>query len=322
MVKPAVTTLPVIASEAKQSSNSNTFEDILDCRAAKSAARNDENNDNFPFKAPKSFMERINNNDPDDPLLLQILPQTCEVQDVPGFVVDPLDEMHNSPISGLIHKYQDRILLQVTDDCAINCRFCFRRYMHNKITDWSAVFVYINNNPKVNEIILSGGDPLILKHAKLIEIIQQLAKIPHIRRLRIHTRMPIIMPEYKLPLLTQTRLKIIVVVHCNHPSEINTEVAKAINYLNTIGVTMLNQSVLLKNINDNADTLINLSEKLFSIGVLPYYLHMLDKVKGAAHFAVDIEVAKQIYVKMQENLPGYLVPKLVIDTGKQKTFLM
>lgn len=276
---------------------------------------------NFPFKAPKSFMSRINNNDPSDPLLLQVLPQEHEFQDVLGFTSDPLDEIHNSPIPGLVHKYQDRVLLQVTDDCAINCRFCFRRYMRNKITDWEAIYVYISNHLEVGEVILSGGDPLILKHEELLKIINQLAKIPHLKRLRIHTRMPIIMPEHKLPILTQTRLKIIVVVHCNHPNEINAEVAQAVNYLKTAGVIVLNQSVLLKNINDNAEVLVGLSEKLFSIGVLPYYLHVLDKVKGAAHFAVDIIAAKQIYTKMQASLSGYLVPKLVIDTPEQKTYI-
>lgn len=321
MVEFTVTTCSVIASEAKQSSDNNAFRDALDCHAAKSAARNGENCDNFPFKAPKSFMDRINNNDPNDPLLLQVLPQECELQDVPGFTSDPLDEAHHSPIPGLIHKYQDRILLQVVDDCAINCRFCFRRCMRNKIDNWEAVLNYITSNIQVSEVILSGGDPLILKYAELLEIIQRLARIPHLKRLRIHTRMPIIMPEYKLPLLTQTRLKIIVVVHCNHPNEINIEVAKAVNYLNTIGVTVLNQSVLLKNINDNAEVLVNLSEKLFSIGVMPYYLHILDKVKGAAHFDVDVKEAKQIYAQMQANLPGYLVPKLVIDTPEKKKYI-
>lgn len=275
----------------------------------------------FPFKAPKSFMDRINNNDPNDPLLLQVLPQERELQNITGFISDPLDETHNSPIPGLIHKYQDRVLVQITDNCAINCRFCFRRYVRNKINDWAAVLNYIANNTEVSEVILSGGDPLILTHLELLEIIQQLANIPHLKRLRIHTRMPIIMPEYKLPLLTQTRLKIIVVVHCNHPNEINAEVAQAISCLITSGATVLNQSVLLKNINDNAEVLINLSEKLFSIGVMPYYLHILDKVKGAAHFDVDIALAKQIHVTMQANLPGYLVPKLVIDTAKQKIYI-
>jgi len=277
----------------------------------------------FPFKAPKSFTDRINNNDPNDPLLLQVLPQECELQDTLGFTSDPLGEAYHSPILGLIHKYKDRVLLQITDDCVINCRFCFRRYMrNNKVNDWEAVLNYIASNTQIREVILSGGEPLILKHSELLKIIRKLAKITHLKRIRIHTRMPIISPEHKIPLLTQTRLKIIVVVHCNHPNEINTEVAQAINYLNKIGVTVLNQTVLLKNINDSAEVLIDLNEKLFSIGVLPYYLHMLDKVKGAAHFAVDIETAKNIYTKMQANLPGYLVPKLVIDTEKQKKYVI
>lgn len=279
-------------------------------------------NDDFLLKAPSSFLERIDPENPNDPLLLQILPQTCELQDVQGFTVDPLSEAQYSPLAGLIHKYPDRVLLQVTDDCMINCRFCFRRYMRNQITNWDAVLEYIAQRPQISEVILSGGDPLILSHIEICGIIQQLALIPHLKRLRIHTRMPIISPATQLPVLTQTRLKIIVVVHCNHPNEINLAVAQAIGKLTTSGVVVLNQSVLLKGINDEAQVLIDLSEKLFSIGVMPYYLHILDQVQGAAHFAVDIGSAKQIYAIMQANLPGYLVPKLVVDTPERKTYIV
>jgi KamA family protein len=188
--------------------------------------------------------------------------------------------------------------------------------MRDKIIDWQKAFTYINNHPEVREIILSGGDPLILGADELIKIIEQLAEIPHIRRLRIHSRVPIVMPERQIPNLTQTRLPIVLVVHCNHPNEIDTSVEVVIEALRKTGVFVFNQTVLLRGINDNAQTLISLSEKLFDMGILPYYLHMLDKVKGAAHFCVDEKQAKRLHLEIQAKLPGYLVPKLVVD-GKQ-----
>ena len=275
-------------------------------------------NNDFPLKAPESFIARIKQGDNNDPLLLQILPQEVELQEVPGFIADPLAEKECSLLPGLIHKYQDRVLLQVTDICAINCRFCFRRHLRNKISDWQKVFTYIKNHLALTEVILSGGDPLMLDASELIGIIQQIAQISHIKRLRIHSRVPIVMPDRIIPNLTQTRLNIVLVVHCNHPNEIDNSVAQTFNTLHQTGITIFNQSVLLHGINDNAETLISLSEKLFAVGVLPYYLHMLDKVKGAAHFYVDTDQAKQIYLEMQARLPGYLVPKLVIEINGRK----
>jgi L-lysine 2,3-aminomutase len=277
--------------------------------------------DDFPLKVPESFAARIKLNDINDPLLLQVLPQECELQEVPGFVADPLAEKENSPIPGLIHKYQDRVLLSVADVCAINCRFCFRRCVRDKILDWQKAFAYIKDHPKVSEVILSGGDPLMLDPDNLIKLIEWIADISHIKRLRIHSRMPIVMPERQIPSLTQTHLPIVLVVHCNHANEIDASVAQAIDELRKTGVIVFNQTVLLRGINDNAQVLISLSEKLFNAGVLPYYLHMLDKVKGAAHFYVDESRAKQIHLEMQSKLPGYLVPKLVVDGTHHKRIL-
>ena len=275
----------------------------------------------FPLQVSESFALRIKPNDSNDPLLLQVLPQELELQEVQGFVSDPLAEEENSPISGVIRKYLDRVLLQVTDVCAMNCRFCFRRHVGNKISDWQKVFTYLKSDPVISEIILSGGDPLMLPASELAEIIQQLAQIPHIKRLRIHSRVPIVMPEKSIHNLTQTRLPIVLVVHCNHPNEIDESVSQALSAFRQMGVTLFNQSVLLRGINDNAEVLISLSEKLFGAGVLPYYLHMLDKVKGAAHFYVETDRAKQIYLEMQAKVPGYLVPKLVVENQNRKTYV-
>lgn len=276
----------------------------------------------FPLLAPESFVSRISPGDQKDPLLLQVLPQIDELQDVDGFSSDPLDEKKHSPLVGVIRKYQDRVLLLVTDRCAINCRFCFRRCSSNeKISDWDTVFSYIRSDSTINEVILSGGDPLMLGMVELHKIIGSLEVIGHIKTIRIHTRLPIVAPQLITSSLIRVKIATIVVVHCNHPNEINAEVATALNLLRAQGITIFNQSVLLKGINDDSATLRLLSEKLFGVGVIPYYLHMLDRVNGAAHFWVDMERAKQIYLEMKENLPGYLVPKLVVEVQGKKLYV-
>jgi len=275
----------------------------------------------FPMRAPKSYLQRIQKNDANDPLLKQIVPTKEELQDCAGYSDDPLQEKKIGDIVGLLHKYYGRVLLLVTDNCAINCRFCFRRYLHNVVTDWQQVLNYIAKDITISEVILSGGDPLISSDAELALIINKLAKIKHIKRVRIHTRIPIVDPKRvtaKLcALITKTRIPIVVVVHCNHPNEINADVATAIKALKKFKITVLNQSVLLKGINDDQKVLVELSEKLFALGILPYYLHMLDKVKGAAHFCVDDKKAKKIMRELRAKLPGYLVPKLVRDDDER-----
>jgi len=285
----------------------------------------------FPLQVPESFVARIMPKDINDPLLLQVLPSKYELDAAPGFSIDPLMEKKYSPVAGLIHKYHGRVLLLVTNNCAVNCRFCFRRYSHEKVSDWQKVFSYIKNDPTITEVILSGGDPLMLKPRELKEIMDRLAAIHHVARIRIHTRVPIVMPEritakllkIILPALCRGGkvMPLVLVVHCNHPNEINIGVVKALTLLYKQKIPLFNQSVLLHKVNDDSATLVALSEKLFSAGVIPCYLHLLDKVKGAAHFQVNIAKAKRIYLEMQMRLPGYLVPKLVMEVKNRKKYV-
>lgn len=275
----------------------------------------------FPLLVPKSFAARIKPNAINDPLLLQILPQKCELKKQRGFGRDPLFERKYAPCQGLIHKYHGRVLLLVTNVCAINCRFCFRRYNQEQVTNWRKVFEYINNDPTISEVILSGGDPLMVETKKLQGIIDKLAEISHLKRIRIHTRVPIVLPQLVIKKTLRAKLPIIVVVHCNHPNEINSEVMQVLAWLRRQNLIVFNQTVLLKGINDNYQTLVALSEKLFNCGVIPYYLHILDKVQGAGHFYVGVRRAQKIYAEVQKLLPGYLVPKLVVEISGKKKYI-
>ncbi len=280
-------------------------------------------NRQFPLRLTESYLSRIRAGDPYDPLLLQVLPIGAELDPAPGYDKDPLDEGRFNPVPGLVHKYHSRVLLIAATQCAINCRYCFRRhfpYEDNQLSrpEWLKALDYIHRAPEVNEVILSGGDPLSLSDKQLAWLVQQIADIGHIKRLRIHSRYPIILPSRMTPELveaiTHPRLRTLMVMHCNHPQEIDTEVAKGVTALTNGGIQALNQSVLLKKINDNSRILATLSEKLFDINVQPYYLHLLDKVKGAAHFTVSDTDAKALYGELLTLLPGYLVPKLVRET--------
>lgn len=272
----------------------------------------------FPLRVTHSFAARIKKSDPKDPLLLQIFPQQKELLQVPGFTNDPLTEKNSNPIPGLLHKYQDRVLLTPTGACAIHCRYCFRRhfpYTENFLTDWPGIATYLNEHSEIKEVILSGGDPLVLKDKPLQILVEKIAAIKHIKRLRIHTRLPIVLPERitteLITALLATRLIPVIVVHTNHANEIDNEVVATFQKLRQANITLLNQSVLLKDVNDSVSALVNLSETLFSAGVLPYYLHLLDKVQGAAHFDVAEDTAKKLIWEMMQQLPGYLVPKLI-----------
>lgn len=276
----------------------------------------------FPLKVPRGFIARMKKGDSNDPLLRQILPLAAEETLVTGYTADPLEEAKFNPLPGLLHKYHGRVLLTYTGACAINCRFCFRRHFAYDDNNpgnqgWDNVVAYINNDSTITEVILSGGDPFIANDGSLQQFLGKLANIAHLQRVRFHTRLPIVLPERITPELiraiTTTRLQVIVVVHCNHPQEIDASVATAIQLLRAAGVALLNQTVLLKNINDNADTLIALCELLFKMGIQPYYLHLLDKVQGTAHFDYDKEIARDIYNEMKRRLSGYLVPKLVCE---------
>jgi EF-P beta-lysylation protein EpmB len=274
----------------------------------------------FPLRVPKEFVDRIQKGDPNDPLLKQILPVKAEELDADGFTTDPLAELDTQVVPGLLHKYHGRALLIATGACAIHCRYCFRRHFSyadsNPATDnWQQAIDYLKKDSSISEIILSGGDPLSLSDQRLSDLIQKLADISHLQRLRIHSRTPIVQPgrvnEQMLKWLTNTRLKSVLVVHTNHGNELDKNVATAIQRLCDINIPIFNQSVLLKGINDSADILSELSVRLFDIGIIPYYLHMLDPVAGTAHFKVDEASARSIMVQLHKTLPGYLVPRLV-----------
>ena len=274
----------------------------------------------FKLKIPPHFLKKIDFSNPKDPLLLQVLPQAAETLNTPGYVTDVLQEQQANVMPGMLHKYHGRVLFITSPNCAINCRYCFRRefpYAENTPgkAGWQKALDYIRQDASITEVILSGGDPFTLTDASLLFLIEQLNTIPHLTRLRFHTRVPVVMPERftdeLLQTLNQIRLQRILVIHSNHPKEIDQPVTDVLAQLKKLNFTLLNQAVLLKGVNDNADTLIQLSETLFAAGALPYYLHLLDKVKGVAHFDVDVKKAKHLIQEIAKQLPGYLVPKLV-----------
>ena len=286
----------------------------------------------FPVKVPHAFLSRMERGNPADPLLTQVLPVADELISPAGFIPDPLNEAAYNPIPGVVHKYRNRVLFIVSPACAINCRYCFRRsfpYEENTQNkqQWRRALAYIGNNPAINEVIYSGGDPLAANDRFLSWLTQSIAAIPHVKRLRIHTRLPVVIPsridKALLGWMTATRLKPVVVLHINHPNEIDGPVKAGIRQLLESGLKVLNQSVLLRAVNDNAETLVALSEALYDSGAMPYYLHLLDPVQGASHFQVDDTHALQIYRDMQGALPGYLVPKLVREHpgAQSKTIL-
>ncbi|MCS5593090.1 MAG: EF-P beta-lysylation protein EpmB [Porticoccaceae bacterium] len=273
----------------------------------------------FALKVPQSFIARMEKGSPNDPLLKQVLPMAEELASPIGYSQDPLNETDHNPAPGIIHKYRHRLLLIVSPACAINCRYCFRRhfpYLENRQSksQWSKTLDYISNNKDINEVIFSGGDPLAVNDNFLGWLTAQIANIQHIKRLRIHTRLPVVIPSridrQFLQWATSTRLRPIVVLHINHANEINTELKHATQLLVDAGLKVLNQTVLLKGINDDANTLANLSERLFECNITPYYLHLLDPVQGASHFDVDRNTALKIYRQLQAIVPGFLLPKL------------
>lgn len=272
----------------------------------------------FSLRVPREFVSRMEIGNPNDPLLLQVLPRVIEMQKAAGFSPDPLLEMKKNPVLGVLHKYPNRVLLTLTGVCAVNCRYCFRRHFPYEDNvpsraNWQNALDYIAKNNAIDEVILSGGDPLVLKDNLIAEFIAQLEKMSHVQRLRIHTRLPIVIPQRVtdewIAWMKATRFQTVVVLHCNHANEIDDAVFHAIKKLRAV-TTVLNQSVLLKNVNDNSDALINLSKRLFEAGALPYYLHLLDKVDGAAHFDMSDEKAEQLMREIKKSLPGFLVPKL------------
>ena len=277
--------------------------------------------DSFPLRVPRAFVSRMRPGDPTDPLLRQVLASAEEMLVTPGYSKDPLAETGEANARpGIIHKYQGRALLLVTGSCAVNCRYCFRRHFpyeenRNSREQWREALTYIAQDQSITEVILSGGDPLVATDGFLLELCEDIAGIAQVETLRIHTRLPIVLPARVTAglrkAIASTRLRLVVVVHCNHPNEIDTEVANAMVALRGWGATLLNQAVLLAGVNDSAQTQVELSEALHRAGVLPYYLHLLDPVQGAQHFDVDETVGIEIVRDMTAQLPGYLVPKLV-----------
>ena len=279
----------------------------------------------FPLMVPVPYVKRMKKADAADPLLRQVMTLPEEFREVAGFSADPIEEQQ-SAVPGLLHKYQSRVLLIVRGGCAVNCRYCFRRhfpYADNAPSraGWQQALDYIRRDRNINEVIYSGGDPLMARDDFLAWLTAEIAAIPHIRRLRLHTRLPLVIParvtNELLDWFAGSRLQPVLVWHINHANEIDKEVERAAKRLREAGVTLLNQAVLLKGVNDSAEAQVALSERLFETGILPYYLHLLDRVQGAAHFEVDEELARQIMAETIKRLPGYLVPKLVREIGNQ-----
>lgn len=274
---------------------------------------------NFPVLVPRAYLERMRPRDPTDPLLLQVLPAAAERLEVSGYNADPVGDDAAQLIPGLLQKYAGRALLITTGACAIHCRYCFRRHFPYSESaagraDWSAAVAAIAADSSISEVLLSGGDPLSMSTAKLKRLTDQLAAIPHLRRLRIHTRWPLVLPARVnaelCDWLATLPWPVTIVLHANHANEIDARVHQACADLRRTGATLLNQSVLLAGINDCADALSNLSEVLHESGVLPYYLHLLDPVAGAAHFDVEQSVGIELINDLRQRLPGYLVPRL------------
>jgi EF-P beta-lysylation protein EpmB len=280
----------------------------------------------FPLRTPRGFVARMGKGDPDDPLLRQVLPLAAEGESPPDFLADPVGDRAALAAAGVLHKYHGRALLLVTGACAMHCRYCFRREFpyaeaRASVDEWRPALSYLADDASLREVILSGGDPLSLSDRRLGTLLAALDRIPHLERLRIHSRQPIVLPERVddglLGLLAQTRLRRVLVVHANHPREIDARVRGVLERLAAIGVTLLNQAVLLRGVNDSATTLVELSETLFAARVLPYYLHLLDRVRGAAHFEVKEPEASAIMKVVRQRLPGYLVPRLVREQPGQ-----
>lgn len=277
----------------------------------------------FPVRVPRPFINRMEKGNINDPLLKQVMPLAEELVEHPGYLLDPLQE-HDTVAEGLLHKYKHRVLMIVKSGCAINCRYCFRRhfpYQDNSPNKkrWQSALSYIEGNPDINEVIFSGGDPLMASDEHLAWLIGKIESIQHVKRLRIHTRLPIVIPKRittdLVSILANTRLKPVLVFHVNHTNEIDDAVAQAIAPLLNLQIPLFNQAVLLKNINDNVDDLVRLSESLFDTGIQPYYLHLFDPVQNVAHFDIEDDKAKTLVKQLMAILPGYLMPKVVREVA-------
>ncbi|QJD58991.1 EF-P beta-lysylation protein EpmB [Pseudomonas sp. gcc21] len=282
----------------------------------------------FPLRVPEPYIDRMRQGDPDDPLLRQVLPIGEELLDQPGYVTDPLGEQHANARPGIIHKYHGRLLLVVSAGCAVNCRYCFRRhfpYDDNNLStaEWQDALEYIRVDESIREVIYSGGDPLAANDKRLAWLTREIADIPHVARLRVHTRLPVVIPQRVtqglIDALCSTRLPVTMVLHCNHANEIDPSLKQAVHALRSAGIMMLNQAVLLRGVNEQLEDQIALSEKLADSGIMPYYLHILDHVRGARHFLVEDDAAIRLVGQMLTRLPGFLVPRLVREIAGERS---
>ena len=278
----------------------------------------------FPVFVPRPYLARMRPGDVNDPLLRQVLPLEEELEQIPGFSRDPVGDLRSRHASGIIQKYTSRVVVMPTGRCSVHCRYCFRRHFPHfdapKVpSDWDVWIEEIRRNSTIDEVILSGGDPLMLVDSQLAQLIAMLASVPHVHRLRIHTRMPIVVParvtSELLECLTGGPAVPVVVVHSNHPQEVDSQVQSALGSLASAGVLLLNQSVLLRGVNDNLDTLVALSRRLLDCRVFPYYLHQLDRVDGAAHFEVPAERGVDLIHQMRAQLSGYGVPRFAREVA-------
>ncbi|MCQ4163693.1 EF-P beta-lysylation protein EpmB [Tahibacter harae] len=282
----------------------------------------------FALRVPRGFVARMRPGDPADPLLRQVLPLAAELEATPGYSIDAVGDLAARSAHGVLQKYAGRALLIATGSCAVNCRYCFRRHFPYAeetaaANHWREALAAVTADTSIDELILSGGDPLSLSNAKLVELGQALQSLPHVTRLRIHSRLPVVLPqrvdEGLTGWLAALPLQKVVVLHANHANEFDAEVDAACARLREAGCTLLNQAVLLRGVNDDADALAALSQRGFAAGVLPYYLHQLDRVLGAAHFEVDDTVAAALVEALRTRLPGYLVPRLVREIAGEKS---
>jgi EF-P beta-lysylation protein EpmB len=274
----------------------------------------------FPLRVPRAFVARMRRGDPADPLLRQVLPLHEEERLLPGFALDAVGDAAARGATGVLHKYQGRALLIATGSCAVNCRYCFRRHFpyaeENAGADrWAGAIDYLRADPSITEVLLSGGDPLSLSNERLHELGRALRGVPQLRRLRIHTRLPVVLPdrvdEGLIAWIGELKWPVTVVLHVNHGNEFDASVDAACARLRAAGATLLNQAVLLRGVNDSVDALARLSERGFQAGVLPYYLHQLDRVQGATHFEVPEAEGRALLDALRARLPGYLVPRFV-----------
>lgn len=278
----------------------------------------------FPLRVPRGFVARMRAGDPQDPLLRQVLPLDDELRPMPGFGLDAVGDGAAKAASGVIRKYRGRALLIATGSCAVHCRYCFRRHFPYAeetaaAAGWREAVALIRGDAGIDEVILSGGDPWSLATPKLAELTDALAGVPHLKRLRVHTRLPTVLPERVdaalLHWLSALPWPVTVVLHANHANEFDARVDQAIGALRSTGATLLNQAVLLRGVNDSVDALAALSERSHAAGVLPYYLHQLDRVQGAAHFEVEDDRARALHAALAARLSGYLVPRLVREVA-------